>query len=78
MGRYLDIVEEVQQAQQSKPVEQESPQARCARLDRERNATDRRRRRGYDYDCSHPEHAGYLQRTGADCQCLHGKSGNSR
>jgi len=38
-------------------------------LDRQRNEQDRFRRRGYDYDHSHPDHFDYLMRNGKYCAC---------
>ena len=46
----------------------ETPEQRCARLDRARTARDHARRRGYDFDCTAPSHAEYLERIGkTDC-----------
>jgi DNA-directed RNA polymerase subunit M/transcription elongation factor TFIIS len=38
-------------------------------LDAERRETDRQAKRGYDFDCSAPGHAEYLERTGQSCVC---------
>jgi hypothetical protein len=48
----------------------ETPEQRCARLDRARTARDHTMRRGYDFDCAAPSHAEYLERIGqTDCVC---------
>jgi hypothetical protein len=42
----------------------------CARVNRVRYEQDRKKRRGYDVDCRHPEHREFLERAGQDCACL--------
>jgi tubulysin polyketide synthase-like protein len=43
--------------------------ARFARLDAERREADRETGRGYDFDCSAPSHAEYLERACQRCAC---------
>jgi Protein of unknown function (DUF3223) len=42
---------------------------RLIRLNEERRKADRLRRRGYDVDCSNPEHPEFLLRTRQECRC---------
>ena len=42
---------------------------RIARLDAERREVDRLAGRGFDFDCSAPSHADFLNRTGHSCAC---------